>query len=125
MLISISQSGEYPDCTGLGGLQEVVIEGVEYLDYPSVKKLVLELFSGLQPGARLEFILDDLQYFLAYYTANRVVDEVFTSNVFNGRRSMWDELSIAEMLLVSGFPKVWTGRVEGLPDTKFLVKAIR
>ena len=107
-------------------LDFIKIADVETLTYPEAENMFDQLFAWLKPGTQIEFPVPDFTCIFELYQRDRYASAVFNKLVFTpGRQSVWDEMGIVQTLLTRGYYRVWTGRVEGYPDTHICVRAVK
>ena len=103
----------------------VCIEKLERLSYPRVVDLIKQLYEQMDVGCKLVFTTRNLLPIVQGYMSNRMVTEEVCEALFGSRRgSIWDELSMAELLLRTGFSKVKTDQSKDNP-LDMVVSAIK
>ena len=107
-------------------MEPLYIKDFEALTHQQVVEMLPIWLSQLDYGGTLEFACLNFAYVIDLYACNHdSLSEVSTLLFEGGRRAVWSEISIARMLLLNGFAKVWTGRVEEYPKHMFYVKAMK
>lgn len=104
----------------------IYLKDFETLTHQQAVEMVPVWLEQLDYGGVLEFSCLDFAYVVGLYISARDSLPVVSALLFDGaRRSVWSEVSVARMLLVNGFRKVWTGHVDEDPAYIFHVKAMK
>ena len=107
-------------------MDTMYIKDFETFTHQEAEDAILAWLDQLDTGGVLEFACLDFAYVVGLYLGDREsLPEVSKLLFGNSRRAVWSEISIARMLLLNGFGKVWTGHVEGYPKHMFHVKAVK
>lgn len=107
--------------------EEIFIEDFDAIPYAAVPELLRRVYLLLPSKGRISFHVLNFGWIVEKWKQDLFVTQELTELLYaQNRRCVWDEPSIARMVLKSGFLKVFTSAsVEGLPPYMIYVEAVK
>ena len=104
----------------------VAIDQFGMLLFAEAPQVCTEALRVLKDGGIFEVSGVDFLWIVQRYQAIGEVDSLLGDALYGTtRRAVWDEKTLAKVLLLSGFYKAWVGRVTELPRHMILAKALK
>lgn len=103
----------------------ITIDDFCTLQFDTAPRVASIAFLKLVPGGTIEFQVPDFGQMIALYERTMGISQRLWEAFETTGGHVWDERSIASLLLKQGFYRVWTGKVEEAPDLWMWVKAVK